>query len=201
MDLLIGTHNAGKFREVSQIVGGVAGVRLISLADLGLHLEVEEPFATFEENAAHKARRYAQATGMPAIADDSGLAVDALDGRPGVYSARYAEGGDDARYRKLLDELIDVPDAERTARFVCVAALAGAPTPDSITTARGEVEGVIAREPQIGAHGFGYDPVFIPQGYRQSFDTMPNDEKHPISHRGRAFAALLPAILAAANAT
>ncbi len=122
MDILLGTSNPGKLREVGALLAELP-VRLLSLRDVGLEsLEIDEPYETFTENAAHKAQAYASASGLIAVADDSGLQVDALGGRPGVYSARYAEGSDRDRYMKLLGELEGVPDAERTARFVCVAA-------------------------------------------------------------------------------
>ena len=122
--LLIGTSNPGKLREYAVLLADLP-VRLLSLRDAGLDsLDIEEPYETFEENAAHKARAYAQASGLLAFADDSGLVVDALGGRPGVYSARYGGPTDRDRYMKLLGELENVPDEQRTARFVCVSAAA-----------------------------------------------------------------------------
>ncbi len=152
--------------------------------------EVDETGDTLEENARLKAVAVCEATGLPAIADDTGLAVDALDGAPGVYSARFA--GDDATYadnvEKLVRELRDVPAPARTARFTTVAL---AHWPDGREVAAiGDVEGVIATEPR-GTGGFGYDPVFVPvEGDGRSFAEMTADEKHKVSHRGRAFRTL-----------
>jgi XTP/dITP diphosphohydrolase len=190
-DLLIGTTNAGKVREYAALYADLiaAGVTLKSLRDVGLAaFDVDEPYATYEENARHKAQTYAEKAGMIALADDSGISVDALDGRPGVYSARYAGAGasDRDRYEKLLGELEGVPDERRTARFVCVIAVFD-PRTGEIAYGRGEVAGQIARAPDAEAiHGFGYDPIFIPDGYRVSIGTLPPAEKDAISHRGRA---------------
>jgi XTP/dITP diphosphohydrolase len=192
--LLVATGNPGKLREYSEIFG-VLGLTFVTPAQAGLaNFEVDEPYATFVENAVHKARAYAEQADLPVIADDSGLCIDALDGRPGVYSARYAGPGasDDDRTRIVLDELAGVPDAARTAQFVCVsaAALPGGP----VETAEGVVRGMIARTPGRRITGFGYDPIFIPEGYEVVFSEIPAAEKHAISHRGRAAAALLPAL-------
>jgi non-canonical purine NTP pyrophosphatase (RdgB/HAM1 family) len=193
MDLLIGTSNPGKLREISVLLAELP-IKLLSLRDLGLDsLEIEEPFDTFEENAIHKAKAYAQASGRLAFADDSGLAVDALGGRPGVYSARYGGPTDHDRYLKLLGELENVPDERRKARFIAVAALVDSQN-QTIDTARGVVEGRIARAPQEGDGGFGYDPIFIPEGYATSFATLSREEKNRISHRGRAVSGLIPAL-------
>ncbi len=192
MDLLIGTSNRGKVAEYQILLKGVL-IRLLSLKDVGLEsLEVGETADTYEGNAMLKARAYAQASGLYALADDSGVEVRALNGRPGLFSARYAGPGatEADRYRKLLGELVDVPDDQRGARFVCVIAVAD-PTTLSVTTASGIVEGRIAREPS-GAGGFGYDPVFIPDGYEVSVSALPPEVKHEISHRGRAARAILP---------
>lgn len=193
MDLLISTSNPGKLREYAILLADL-GVNLLSPRDVGLaDLDVEEPFETFAENAVHKARAYASASGMIALADDSGLEVDALGGRPGVYSARYGGPTDRDRYMKLLGEIEVVPDGERTARFVCVAAAAD-PRRDIVETAAGYVEGVIAHAPGENLNGFGYDAVFIPDGYDRVFSALPMDEKNGISHRGRAVQALIPAL-------
>ncbi len=166
MDLLLGTSNPGKLREVGALLAELP-VRLLSLRDVGLEsLEIDEPYETFAENAAHKAKAYADASGLIAVADDSGLQVDALGGRPGVYSARYAPGSDRDRYLKLLGELEGVPDAERTARFVCIAA-AFDPRGQVAISARGTVEGRIAQAPGEVINGFGYDAVFIPDWLRR----------------------------------
>ncbi len=190
--LLIATRNPGKMHEYQQILGNDR-FALFSLDDVGFHGEVEEPHDNFHDNARAKALGYAQATSMRALADDSGLCVDALDGAPGVYSARYGGSGLDNRGRrlKLLDALRDVPDPDRTARFVCVIAVADAKT-GNVLFAEGEVTGRIAHEEMEGPAGFGYDPVFIPDGYDVSFAQMPEFEKNRLSHRGRAAGAILP---------
>ncbi len=187
------TSNPGKLREYAVLLAGL-GVNLLSPRDVGLAgLEVEEPFETFAENAAHKARAYAQASGLLAFADDSGVEVDALGGRPGVYSARYGGPTDHDRNMKLLGELASVPDGQRTARFVCIAAAAD-PRRDRVETAAGTIEGVIAQQVGEQLNGFGYDAVFIPDGYDRVFSALPMEEKNRISHRGRAVRALLPAL-------
>ncbi len=182
--LLVATGNAGKLRELRQLLAGVP-VTLLSLNDCDAGPEIEETGTTFEENAALKAKGYARRTGLLTMADDSGLAVDALGGSPGVHSARY--GGDDLGYREkmmsLLDE-IDVADAGRRARFVCSIALAS-PTGELIFTSQGACEGRIAEEPR-GSLGFGYDPIFIPDGHDGTFGELSADVKAEISHRARA---------------
>jgi XTP/dITP diphosphohydrolase len=189
MKLLIATNNAGKVREYAEMFAALP-FEARSLADVGLgNMTVEEPYATFEENAAHKARAYAQAANMLTLADDSGLEVAALDNRPGVYTARYAEGSDRDRYMKLLGELEGIPDAQRGARFVCVIALA---QNDKVAMVRGECVGHIAQAAGEGAHGFGFDPVFIPAGYDVTFNALPPEIKHSISHRGRATQMIVP---------
>lgn len=191
--LLLGTSNPGKLREFSVLLADLR-VRLVSLRDAGLEsLEIDEPYETFEENAVHKAQAYAQASGLPAFADDSGLMVDALGGRPGVYSARYGGPTDRDRYMKLLGELESVPDDQRTARFVCVSAVVD-PVRNVFESAEGVVEGRIARAPGDPSGGFGYDAVFVPDGYEVVFSELPAGEKNHISHRGRATRGLIPAL-------
>lgn len=191
--LLLGTSNPGKLREFGVLLAELP-VRLLSLRDAGLEsLEVEEPYETFTENAIHKARVYADASGLPAFADDSGLNVDALGGRPGVYSARYGGPTDRDRYMKLLGELVKVSDDQRTARFVCVSAVVDAQR-DIVETAEGVVTGRIARAPGDPTNGFGYDAVFVPDGYDVVFSELPSGEKNAISHRGRATRGLIPAL-------
>lgn len=178
------TRNAGKLAEVAAIVGPAADVAgLEALA--GIELPPEEG-ATYEQNALAKGRAVAAAAGVAALADDSGLEVDALDGVPGVRSSRYAGPACDpqANNEKLLRELGGVPARERGARFVCVAALVTADGREWF--ARGEVEGRIAESPR-GTGGFGYDPLFIPAGYERTFADMAPEEKNEISHRTRAF--------------
>ncbi|NNC21753.1 RdgB/HAM1 family non-canonical purine NTP pyrophosphatase [Corallococcus exiguus] len=182
--LLFATGNAGKLRELRALVGGA--VEVVSLKDLPPVPEPVEDGATFEENAVKKAREYSLATGLPALADDSGLCVDSLDGQPGVLSARYAPGDDKARYEKLLTELADVPDEKRTASFRCALALVTGKG-DEARVEVGRCEGVILRAPK-GTNGFGYDPVFQVEGEGgRSMAELAPEEKSRVSHRARAF--------------
>ena len=186
-DILAATGNAHKVSEMSAILAP-AGVRVLSAGEVGGIPAVLEDGATFRDNAVKKACEVAAATGRRVVADDSGLEVGALGGEPGVLSARYAgEGGNDGRnVRKLLGRLEGVTD--RRARFVCVIAVAG---PEGlIGTAEGEVRGRIGLAPR-GAGGFGYDPVFVPEGYEQTFAELPAAVKNGMSHRGNALAAAL----------
>ncbi|WP_375757499.1 RdgB/HAM1 family non-canonical purine NTP pyrophosphatase [Corallococcus exercitus] len=182
--LLFATGNAGKVRELRLLVGDA--VEVVSLKDLPPVPEPVEDGATFEENAVKKAREYSLATGLPALADDSGLCVDALDGRPGVHSARYAPGSDKDRYEKLLQDLADVPDGERTASFRCALALVTGKGAEARVEV-GRCEGVILRAPR-GTNGFGYDPVFQVEGEGgRSMAELAPEEKSRVSHRARAF--------------
>jgi len=193
--LLIGTQNRGKLREYIEIFTGLP-LELVTLEDAGLgDMDVAETGKTFAENAALKATAYANAAGLFALADDSGLCVNALDGRPGVYSARYAgEGATDAdRRTKLLSELNTVPQNERGAYFECVVAVCD-PTTGETYTATGRCNGRIASEESDGKYGFGYDPVFIPSGYDVTMADIPPTEKHELSHRGRAAKAVRPTL-------
>jgi XTP/dITP diphosphohydrolase len=186
------SRNAGKIRELEALLPD-SGVKLLSLVDFPGLPEIPEEGATFAENAAAKALAVARLTGHPALADDSGLMVDALGGGPGVFSARYAMARtaprsptDADNWGKLLDELKNVPWNERGAHFVCELALA---TPDGrLLTARGECAGVIAMEPQ-GDTGFGYDPVFWVPEYAATMAQLGPEIKNKISHRARALAA------------
>jgi XTP/dITP diphosphohydrolase len=184
-ELLIATGNAGKVRELSQLLTGLP-VRLRLLSELGDVQEPEEIGTTFAENATLKALYYSARGRLLTLSDDSGLSVDALGGAPGVYSARYA--GPDATYAerigKLLDELASAQDAERRARFVCVIAIAD-PSVGVVETFEGTCEGRIAHAPR-GTGGFGYDPIFIPEGHTQTFGELPDEVKQSISHRARA---------------
>ena len=184
MKLLIATQNPGKVREYAEILQGLP-VDLVSLSDLQIHTAVEETGETYTENALLKARTYAAKAGLPTLADDSGLEVDALGGAPGVRSARYAgkDASDRDRYELLLRNLEDVPEEERNARFRCVIAIVW---PDgSEQVAQGTVEGRIVDQPR-GEHGFGYDPVFhVPAFYRTMAELAP-EIKNRISHRARA---------------
>jgi XTP/dITP diphosphohydrolase len=189
LTLVMATRNAGKVREMADLLRDL-GVRLLSLNDFPEIPEIPEVGATFADNAAAKARTVARLTGLPALADDSGLEVEALAGRPGVFSARYAQdrtGGrtptDEDNWQKLLDELRPAPPGKRQARFVCEIALAW---PDGrLLTARGELAGAIAQEPR-GTQGFGYDPVFWVAEYQATVAELDMAVKNRISHRGRA---------------
>jgi XTP/dITP diphosphohydrolase len=184
-ELLVATNNAGKVRELSQLLSDFP-LRLRLLGEFPDVEEAEETGATFVENAVIKARYYSTRTGLLTLSDDSGLAVDALGGAPGVYSARYA--GREATYAermsKLLGELDATGDAERRARFVCVIAVAD-PVAGTLHTFEGECRGRLAHTPR-GTGGFGYDPLFIPDGHDRTFGELPADIKHRLSHRARA---------------
>ena len=190
--LVMATRNPGKIRELKALLRD-SGITLLSLADFPHLAEIPEEGATFGENAAAKAIAVARLTGVPALADDSGLMVDALKGAPGVFSARYAQDRtaprpptDADNWGKLLSELKDVPWGERGARFVCELALA---TPDGrVRRARGECAGVIALEPR-GETGFGYDPVFWVPAYSATMAQLGPEIKNKISHRAKALAA------------
>lgn len=189
--VVLATHNAHKVVELRRILEGT-GVELVSGIELDLP-DVEETGQTFAENAVLKAGACMRATGLPAVADDSGLVVDALGGDPGVRSARYAggHGDDDANLRLVLDNLGAA--TERSGRFVCVAALV---TPDGRqVTEEGTMEGVITDAPK-GTGGFGYDPIFVATGQQRTNAELTPDEKDAISHRGAAFRALRPHLAA-----
>ena len=169
-----------------------ADIELLTPTDLGISLDVEETGDTYEENAALKALAFARASGLPSLADDSGIEVDALAGAPGVRSARYAgTGSDKDNVDLLLQNLNQVPEEARTARFVCVVALA-LPSGD-IEYARGQCKGKISNE-RIGDGGFGYDPIFFLEGKHLTMAQLPPDEKNRLSHRGRAVRNALPVI-------
>lgn len=190
LELLIASRNQKKKKELETILSGF-DVKLLSLDDLPPLPEVEEDGLTFAENAIKKALTVARQSKLLTLADDSGLVVDALQGAPGIYSARYAgpDANDAKNNRKLLQALQEIPDTERTARFVCVIALA---SPDgNVQTVKGSCEGRIDRTLH-GAGGFGYDPLFIPDGYEQSFAELPAEEKNRISHRGMALQKIRP---------
>ncbi len=176
---------------------GVSGLTLVSLDDVPPFEEAPETGATFEENALAKARDGYAATGLPTVADDSGIAVAALNGMPGVLSARWAgaHGADAANNDLLLAQLRDVPEDRRSAAFASACALVYGPGPDDCTVVRGEWPGVIAREPR-GDGGFGYDPLFVPEGETRSAAQLSPEEKDAASHRGRALALLIPALRA-----
>jgi XTP/dITP diphosphohydrolase len=192
-DLLVATRNPGKLVELHRMLQAahVDGVRLLGLADVPEFPEEPETGATFAENALAKARDAAKATGLPSVADDSGLAVDALNGMPGVLSARWSgrHGDDRANLELLLAQLGDVPDERRGAAFVCAAALV-VPGRDEVVV-HGEWTGRLVRGPR-GTNGFGYDPVFVPEGDTRTSAELAPEEKDARSHRGRALRALLP---------
>jgi XTP/dITP diphosphohydrolase len=200
MDLLIGTSNPGKLDEFRALLGDLP-VRLLSLLDVGLaDLGVEENATTLEANARLKAAAYAQHSGLVTLADDTGLIVDALGGAPGIYPARY--GGPDLtmaeRRQKVLCELDGVPDERRTARFVAVIVVVNPATTETFAV-EGVCEGRIAQQETLGG-GFGYDPVFVPQGYDMPFSLLPTEEKNRISHRGRAATQIIPVLRRLASA-
>lgn len=184
MDIVFASNNQGKVREVRAMLENT-DIKIHSLADLDLHIDVVEDGHSFIENALIKATTIAGLIRRPVLADDSGLEVDALNGAPGIYSARYGGPGlkDPERLALLLSELSEVPENKRTARFVCVMALV---FPDgSNLTARGVCEGSITQKAE-GNGGFGYDPAFCPRGYQETFGVLPAETKNRISHRSQA---------------
>jgi len=188
-ELLIASSNKGKIAEIARLLSGCVD-SLYSTSDFPSLPDVVEDGETFEENACKKAMSAALATGIPTIADDSGLVVDALKGRPGVHSARFAGDGasDDANNQKLLKELADYGAAERSASFTCVVALC---FPGGLCkTFRGELRGVLMDHPQ-GRGGFGYDPLFLIPEFGKTLAELEIDTKNEISHRGRALKKLL----------
>lgn len=197
--LLVASRNRKKLAELRRVLdsAGVSGLTLVSLDDVPAFDEAPETGATFEENAVAKARDAFAATGLPAVADDSGLAVDALNGMPGVLSARWAgrHGDDAANTALLLGQLADVPDERRGAAFVSACAVVFGPDDADAAVVRGEWPGSVVREPR-GDGGFGYDPVFLPSGSGRTAAELSPEEKDASSHRGRALSALLPALRA-----
>lgn len=195
--LLVASRNAKKLREMRRVLDA-AGLDfdLLSLEDVEPFDEAPETGATFEDNALLKASDAFAATGLPAVADDSGLEVDALNGMPGVLSARWSgvHGDDAANNALLLAQLRDVPDERRGARFVSACALVSAA---GATVVRGAWEGRVGREP-VGDNGFGYDPLFLPDGAGGSAAQLSPSEKDAASHRGKALALLVPALRALA---
>jgi XTP/dITP diphosphohydrolase len=189
--LLIATNNPHKIEELGDILADLP-FDLTSPQAEWLDLDPEETGITFEENAIIKATAFAQASGLLTLADDSGLEVDALNGEPGIYSARYCDTAKDdhvGRYQLILEKLTDTPWEERTARFRCVIAIA---SPDKLVgTVEGIVEGIIAYEPK-GSGGFGYDPIFFVPELNKTTAELTPAQKHAISHRGRAGRATVP---------
>lgn len=187
MKIAVATKNAHKVKELSKLIN-IEGVDFISLKDLGFEGEIEENGSTFEENALIKARFVCDKYNLPAISDDSGLCVDALDGMPGIYSARYASDNDanardDANIDKLLLNLKGIPEEKRTARFICAMAFC---SPDGTSfTVKGNCEGKILLE-KDGCEGFGYDPVFFSFDANKTFGKTSDEEKNLVSHRANA---------------
>lgn len=195
--LVLATRNPGKLRELRELLRGqVPGLdvdtQVIDAAAAGVP-DVRETGVTFAENSLLKARAVAEATGMVAVADDSGLAVDVLGGAPGIFSARWAgrHGDDAANLRLLLDQLADIGPEHRGAAFVCAASVVSARTSQVV---QGRLAGTLLAEPR-GSGGFGYDPILQPEGLDRSCAELSPEEKNAISHRGRAFRALLPYIV------
>jgi XTP/dITP diphosphohydrolase len=192
--LVLATRNAGKVVELRRIlVAAGLDVELVGTDAFPGLADVPETGTTFAENALLKARTVAEATGLPAVADDSGLCVDALNGMPGILSARWSgrHGDDEANLRLLLGQLDEVPDERRGAWFACAAALA-LPTGEE-RVVDGRLDGFVIREPR-GSGGFGYDPIFVPEGETRTTAEQTPEEKDAISHRGRAFRALAPVV-------
>ena len=185
MRVVLASKNPHKLVEISKITEKF-GIELVLQSELGIDIDVEETGTTFEENSFLKAEAVMKATGLPALADDSGIAVDALNGEPGIYSARYGfdESLDDwGRVYLLLKNTEHVPDDQRQAQFVCVITMV---TPEGKTIqARGEVHGFLTREP-VGEGGFGYDPIFYYPPFGQTLAQVPAEKKNQVSHRGNA---------------
>lgn len=182
--IVLATRNQGKVKEIGDLARDLP-VEFLSLSDVVPIIDVVEDGATFEENALKKAREVARATGLTSLADDSGLCIDALDGRPGVHSARYAgeAATDEEKCARVLNEMADVPDDRRSAHFVCILALVTPEGEESLF--EGRCTGRITREPH-GAAGFGYDPIFFHEESGLTFAQMDRDSKNAVSHRGRS---------------
>jgi len=188
--VVLATGNPGKLRQFSELLDA-SGLSLVRQSDFGIE-PPQETGSTFLENSLIKARNAAALTGLPAIADDSGLEVDALGGRPGLYSARYAglDASDDENLRKMLQELHGVPVPKRTARYRSVIVFISGPDDSSPLVGEGVWEGSIGEAPR-GSGGFGYDPIFIPRGQTQTAAEMPSDLRNQLCHRGQAARAFL----------
>ncbi|MER7361431.1 RdgB/HAM1 family non-canonical purine NTP pyrophosphatase [Nonomuraea wenchangensis] len=190
MKIVLATRNPGKIAELRRILSGFDIVGLEEFPEIG---DVAETGVTFEDNALLKAHAVAQGSGLPAVADDSGLCVDVLNGMPGVFSARWAgqHGDDRGNLDLLLAQVSDVPADKLSAHFACVAALA-LPSGEQ-RVVEGTLPGHLVRAPR-GEHGFGYDPIFVPEGEQRTTAELAPEEKDAISHRGRAFRALAPLV-------
>ncbi len=198
--LLLATRNQGKIVEFRRMLDALAPgeIELVGLDQFPNLHDVDETGSTFEENALLKARQMSEATGLPAIADDSGLCIDALNGDPGIFSARWAgtHGDDRANIEKVLEQLKDVPEDKRSAYFICVATLY---LPDGRTHfEEGRFHGTILFSP-VGEKGFGYDPIFQPEGLSISSAQMSSEEKDAVSHRGKSLRAIAPHVMKALN--
>ena len=193
-ELVVATRNAGKLEEIRHLLEG-AGIGVLGLDAFPEVPEIEEDGATFAANAAKKAETVAHLTGRPCLADDSGLTVAALNGEPGVHSARYAgvQGDDAANNARLLRELADVPEARRQAAFCCVMALCRPGEPTAFF--EGRVAGSILHAPR-GSGGFGYDPLFLVDGFDRTMAELPLAEKNRISHRGQALRQVIARLIA-----
>ncbi|WP_298182806.1 RdgB/HAM1 family non-canonical purine NTP pyrophosphatase [Saccharomonospora sp.] len=193
--VLLATRNANKLAELRRILAeaGLDGFEVVGMSDVEPFDEAPETGVTFEENALAKARDAARATGLASVADDSGLTVDALNGMPGVLSARWAGAhrDDAANLRLVLDQLADVPDERRGAAFTCAVALVVPGAEPHEVVLRREWRGTLVREPR-GENGFGYDPIFVPEGERRTSAELSPEEKNAVSHRGKALRALVP---------
>jgi len=199
MDLVLATRSTHKMQEIRKILEVVPNLQVLDLTEAGVRYDAAEedlePYDTFEENAASKALYFQKITGLPTVADDSGIEIDLLGGAPGVRSKRFAPDRgltdfalDQANNEHLLVSLGDAPAADRTARYVCVAVLHRG-DPDDVTIVRGEAPGRILNAPQ-GSGGFGYDPLFLDEELGKTFAEIAPDEKNALSHRGKAFRAL-----------
>ena len=192
--LLLASRNRKKLLELRRILGtAVVGLKVLGLDDVDHYDEVPESGETFEANALIKARQGFAHTGIPTVADDSGLTVDALNGMPGILSARWSgrHGDDEANLRLVLGQLADTPASRLGAAFVCVVALVSA---SGEVVVDGRMTGRLIREAR-GSNGFGYDPIFVPDGYEVTSAELPSEEKDAISHRGNALRALVPHVL------
>jgi len=194
--VLLATRNVKKLAELRRILDRLADVEVVGLDDVPYYDELPETGATFAENALLKAREGAKRAGLLTVADDSGLAVDALNGMPGVLSARWAgkSKDDNANLQLVLEQLADTPDERLGATFVCAAALVTPAGAENVV--EGRMPGRLVREPR-GSNGFGYDPIFVADGFDVTNGELPPPEKDAISHRGKALRALLPHIAAA----
>ncbi|HEY2984582.1 MAG TPA: RdgB/HAM1 family non-canonical purine NTP pyrophosphatase [Jatrophihabitantaceae bacterium] len=194
--VLLATRNVKKLAELRRILDRLADVEVVGLDDVPHYDELPETGATFAENALLKAREGAKCTGLLTVADDSGLAVDALNGMPGVLSARWAgkSKDDNANLQLVLEQLADTPDERLGATFVCAAALVTPAGAENVV--EGRMPGRLVREPR-GTNGFGYDPIFVADGFDVTNGELPPPKKDAISHRGKALRALLPHIAAA----